>query len=41
MNHGWIGWFELRSAVMEAFSFGLGDTTTTPAFTAWRGMSSE
>ena len=41
MNHGWIGWFELRSAVIEASSFGAGLTTTTPALTAWRVMSSE
>ena len=34
MNHGWMGWFELRSAVIDASSFGSGFTTTTPALTA-------
>ncbi len=41
MNQGWIGWFELRSAVMDALSRGAGLTTTTPAFTACLAMSSE
>ena len=40
-NHGWIGWFELSSAAIDAFSFGAGFTTTTPAFTACFVMSSE
>ena len=35
MNHGWMGWFELRSAVIGASSFGRrAVTTTTPEFTA-------
>jgi hypothetical protein len=37
MNHGWIGWFELRSAVIEASSLVAGFTTTTPALTACLG----